>query len=117
MRHHTRIAFVVGLWLIAAPVVLGYPAGEPVANDLVLGVLISVIALAPAGPRTDTALSLLGAWLCFGAIWIYGSVTPLVNDLACGVVVSAAALAALIAREERECGDSHGGASGRTRAY
>lgn len=117
MTRQAGIAFVVGLWLIAAPVVLGYPAGEPVANDLVLGVLIAVIALAPAGPRVDTALSLLGAWLCFGAIWLYGSVTPLVNDLACGVVVSAAALAALIAREERECGDSHRAGAGRTRAY
>ena len=42
---------LVGVWLVAAPWVLGYPAREPRWNDVIVGVIVLVLAVGSAAAR------------------------------------------------------------------
>jgi hypothetical protein len=87
-------SFAVGLWLIVAPLALGYPSVASVLHDIALGLLVSVGALAamewPAARITLVvpALWLLAAWDAID----WGSSMVAANELACGVAILALAL-------------------------
>jgi hypothetical protein len=84
-------SFGVGLWLILAPLILGYPTVLAVLHDVALGILVCVGTLAALEwPHARFALALPAAWLVRapGAIhWPSGTVAA--NELACGIAVLA----------------------------
>jgi hypothetical protein len=87
-------SFAVGLWLILAPLALGYPSVASVLHDIALGLLVSVGALAAMEwPAARITLVVPGLWLL--AAWDaidWGSSTVAANELACGVAIPALAL-------------------------
>lgn len=87
-------SFAVGLWLIIAPLALGYPTAAPVLHDVALGLLVSVCALAAMeAPLARIGLAVPAVWLL--AAWDavdWGSRTVSANELACGVATLALAL-------------------------
>jgi hypothetical protein len=87
-------SFAVGLWLLVAPLVLGYPNVWAVLHDVALGLLVSVGTLAAMEwPLARFALVIPAAWLLRAADSIsWPSPVISANELACGVVVFALAL-------------------------
>ena len=87
-------SFAVGLWLIAAPLVLGYPTAASVLHDVALGLLVCVGALAAMEwPLARVGLALPALWLL--AAWDaidWGSRAVTANELACGLATLALAL-------------------------
>jgi hypothetical protein len=98
-------AFALGIWLTAAPGVLGY-GGAPAANDHVTGPLAAMFGLVAAFEVTRPVRwvnLLLGLWLV-GSVWVLGyRPTELVNATAVGIGL--AALACVRGRR----GESFGG--------
>jgi hypothetical protein len=87
-------SFVVGLWVILAPLVLGYTQVAAVLHDVALGLLVCVTALAALEwPLARFATALPAIWLMVAAdaiAWDSRRVTA--NELACGLVVLGLAL-------------------------
>jgi hypothetical protein len=86
--------FAVGLWLILAPLVLGYPTVASVLHEVALGLLVCVAALAAMEwPVARIGLAAPALWLL--AAWDaihWGSRTVAGNELACGLAILALAL-------------------------
>ncbi len=82
-------SFTVGLWLLLAPLVLGYPTVRAVLHDVALGTLVSTAALAALEwPLARFALALLAAWLLTAANALgWSSRTVIANELAAGVAL------------------------------
>ena len=84
-------SFGVGLWLLLAPLVLGYPTVLAVLHDVALGILVCVGTLAALEwPAARFTLALPAIWLLRapGAIrWPSGAISA--NELACGFVLLA----------------------------
>jgi hypothetical protein len=84
-------SFGVGLWLILAPLVLGYPTVLAVLHDVALGILVCVGTLAALEwPLARFALAIPAGWLLRApeAIhWPSGAISA--NELACGIAVLA----------------------------
>jgi hypothetical protein len=80
-------AFALGIWLTAAPGVLGY-GGTPAANDHVVGPLAAMFGLVAVFEVTRPVRwvnLLLGLWLVFSP-WVLGYAPPeLVNATAVGI--------------------------------
>ena len=87
-------SFAVGLWLIMAPLVLGYPSASSVLHEVALGLLVCVTALAAMEwPIARFGLAVPGLWLV--AAWNavdWGSRAVAANELACGLATLALAL-------------------------
>jgi hypothetical protein len=83
------VTFGLGLWLILAPLVLGYPSVLAVLHDVALGMLVCVGTLAALEwPMARFALALPGAWLLHAPdAFAWGSRVVAANELACGIVV------------------------------
>jgi hypothetical protein len=99
------INFVLGIWLITAPYVLGYEHGEPYWNDIVFGAVIALLAFVRATrAMTEPLLSYLnivaGTWVFAAAFWLYGSGLPAWNDLLVGAAVAILATFSVTASEE-----------------
>jgi len=62
---HLRWAgFAVGLWLVLAPLVLGYGEAFPILHDVALGLLVCTASIAAVEwPAFRFALALPAAWL------------------------------------------------------
>ncbi|GEJ56732.1 hypothetical protein AMYX_14730 [Anaeromyxobacter diazotrophicus] len=86
--------FAVGLWLMLAPLVLGYPTVAAVLHDVALGLLVSVGTLAALEwPLVRFALAAPAIWLLAAADALgFGSRTVTANELASGVAVLLLAL-------------------------
>lgn len=85
----------LGIWLMAAPAVLGYAAPAE-TNDRIVGPVIAtfaIIAIAGATRPVRRVNTVAGAWLLV-APWIlgYGATAPTVNNMVVGAVVVAASL-------------------------
>lgn len=96
---------VLGIWLIASPVVLGYGAGDPALHDASVGAAIAAIALARlvTRPRRSWMGWLnagLGLWLFAGALWRAESATASWNDAIAGALVVALGCIAAAATDE-----------------
>jgi hypothetical protein len=87
-------SFAVGLWLIAAPLVLGYPTVGSVLHEVALGLLVCIGALvAMERPLARIGLAVPALWLL--AAWSavdWGSRAVADNELACGLATLALAL-------------------------
>lgn len=85
---------VLGIWLMAAPAVLGYESPGS-TNDRIVGPLIAsfaVIAMAGATRPVRRANTALGAWLLV-APWVLGHPTAAtVNSMVVGALVTAFSL-------------------------
>lgn len=87
-------SFAVGLWLILAPLVIGYPTVASVLHEVALGLLVCVVALA----AMEWPLARIG--LAFPALWLlaasdaigWGSRGVARNELACGLAMLVLAL-------------------------
>jgi len=57
-------SFAVGLWLMLAPLVLGYRSVGPILHDVAMGVLVCIATLAALEwPRARFALAAPAVWL------------------------------------------------------
>lgn len=85
---------ILGLWLMAAPAVLGLPANHPAAtNDRIIGPLVvtfAVVAMSEITFPLRRANYLLGAWLLI-APWVLGylggPISAIINSLVVGVLI------------------------------
>jgi hypothetical protein len=83
---------VGGVWLIIAPFVINYASVSQAAwNDVIVGIVVAVAALANMGARAGW-LSwlnfLLGVWLIVAPFALsYKSAAPTWNDVVLGVIV------------------------------
>lgn len=89
------LSAALGVWLMAAPAVLGYAAPAEV-NDRIVGPVIATFAIVAISAVTRPLRRLntvAGGWLLL-APWIlgYGATAPTVNDMLVGVAVIAASL-------------------------
>jgi hypothetical protein len=87
-------SFVVGLWLMLAPLVVGYPTVASVLHEIALGLLVCVGALAAMEwPLARIGLAVPGLWLLTAWDAIdWGSRAVAGNELACGLAILALAL-------------------------
>ena len=95
MRSIPWITLAIGLWLIAAPFVVGYSDTFPAtANDVALGVLISASSVwmalrADAPGWLHWTLMLFGMWAVIApfALGYSATTTAMATDVAAGVIV------------------------------
>lgn len=86
------VVFVLGVWLMVAPAVLGYTGTTAGGSDRFVGPLIASIAFVAASEITRPIrwLNLLGAAWLIVAPWLLGfSTDAAVNDLLVGLAVAA----------------------------
>lgn len=88
-------AVAVGIWLMAAPAVLGY-GGSAADNDRTTGPIIGCLAFVAIWPVVRTlrwATLPFGAWLLVAPLVLgYDDGLASVNSVVCGVLTMAAAL-------------------------
>jgi len=104
------IDVVAGLWLLAAPFVLGYPHAYPhqraLLNDLVIGALVSLLALLHLlqwnNARWASRVVLaLGLWLLFNyRLDPTISSAAFVSDLVTGIVILAGPALSMAASQD-----------------
>jgi hypothetical protein len=104
---------LAGIWLIIAPLLLGYGGGDPYWNDIVFGAITGVIALLRlAGAYRATLLSLInaliGVWIFVSAFWLDDTGTASANDVILGAIVFALALAGATASDEDKAAERRG---------
>lgn len=94
------IGVVLGVWLIVAPLALGYGETAPIWNDILVGIVVAIVAgLNLANPIRHSSLSwanvILGIWLLlapfvlrYGEDYIVSGINrPLWNDVALGILI------------------------------
>jgi hypothetical protein len=113
------ISLIAGLWLIAAPFVLGHSGiGRAMWNDVLTGIIVVLLAIVSlaARPRNEV-LSWLnylpGVWLLIAPfLLMYGNNAATANDMLVGIVI--VGTAAWSAKRSRFVPDP--GHAGHTRA-
>ena len=92
-----------GIWLIMAPWVLGYVNPTATAEDVVLGVVVTIVALwaARASATASAAVWIqvvLAIWICI-APWVLGysyAGVAVTNDVIVGVLIASFAVGSTI---------------------
>ena len=83
------VSILLGLWLMAAPAVLGY-GGAAAVNDRIVGPIVAALAVVAVSEITRGlrwASVPAGAWLII-APWLLGyGPTPMVNSLVVGLLL------------------------------
>ncbi len=105
VRTASGLNLLAGIWLIVAPLVLGYGDGDPYWNDIVFGAIVGVLALARlSGAYRAAWLSwvnaLIGAWLFISAWWLDDTSTAAWNDAIAGAVIFVPAIFSASASDE-----------------
>lgn len=82
---------LAGLWLLSAPILIGYGDEDPALVDALTGIAIMTLALVRVGGAFRSAWpswvnALLGAWVLTG-VWRAESETAATNDLVVGLLV------------------------------
>jgi len=93
---------VLGIWLVFAPLVLGYDAPAARSNDIIVVLFLSMFALTAIGAsRTRYLNAVLGLWLIVAPFFLgYGSeVAPVLNNILVGVATFCLSLVPLHRRE------------------
>lgn len=98
---------LLGGWLAASPIVLGYDAGDPRRHDILLGLAIATIAAVSVGRRpwrawTGWLNAGLGLWLFAAAFWAAESAAAAWNEAIVGALVAALASIAASATEQAQ---------------
>ena len=79
-------SFEIGMWLLLAPLVLGYAEFGAVLHDVALGLLVCIATLAALEwPPFRFAMALPAAWLLFAGRAAGGAAG--VTEIACGVAL------------------------------
>ncbi len=88
------VSFALGLWLILAPLVLGYPTVTAVLHEIALGLLVCVATLAALEwPVARFAVTLPAVWLILAAHFLDpGSAVVTANEVVTGVLAFGLAL-------------------------
>lgn len=115
MRSAIWINFVLGIWLILAPWVLGYMNATAKSEDVVFGAAVILVSLwianAPmAGAGALWTLIVFSVWI-FIAPWILGNVgytNAMANDIAVAIVIFIVTVS-LLARSRIPGGHPGGG--------
>lgn len=85
---------LVGFWLAAAPVLLGY-GGAPAVSDWIVGPLVASHAIVAMWPITSGARWVnvaLGAWLVISPVVLGHGTAAAVSDVASGLAVAGLSL-------------------------
>ncbi|MGZ3456955.1 MAG: SPW repeat domain-containing protein [Archangium sp.] len=93
---------VLGIWLVFAPLVLGYGARAARSNDIIVGLFLTMFALTAIGEsRTRYLNAVLSLWLILAPFFLgYGSEgAPVLNDILVGVAALCLSLVPLHRRE------------------
>lgn len=91
------INLITGIWLIAAPFVLGYSYNTPKTNDIWLGAVVGILALIRAfNPFRMVWINwvnvLAGIWLIIAPFVLrYSTAASFWNDVIVGIIVAAVA--------------------------
>src|SRR5512133_3584878 len=88
------MSFALGLWLILAPLVLGYATVTTVLHEIALGLLVCVATLAALEwPVTRFAVTLPAVWLIVAGHFVApGSAVVTANEVVSGVLAFGLAL-------------------------
>jgi hypothetical protein len=88
------ISFGVGVWLLLAPLVLGYASVTAVLHDVALGLLVCVGTLAALEfPVARLAVALPGLWLvATGSLRVFEAALVSTNELVTGIAILALSL-------------------------
>lgn len=87
------VNMLVGVWLVASPLVLDYTAGDAVWNPIVVGaVVIGCGLLRVSVPRSRTSWSsalnaIAGLWLFVSSFWLATSAAGFSNGVVTGAIV------------------------------
>ncbi len=84
------INVVLGIWLLMAPMALGYADAYAVNNDRLLGILIAASAIVALWvPRVRFVNVVLGVWLIIAPFVLgYFGGTAVANDIVVGLAVT-----------------------------
>jgi hypothetical protein len=88
------VSFALGLWLILAPLVLGYPTITAVLHEIALGLLVCVATLAALEwPVARFAVAFPAVWLVVaGQFVVFGSAVVTANQVVSGAAAFVLAL-------------------------
>jgi SPW repeat-containing protein len=98
MKSVTWADMGLGVWLVASPFVIGYPASRPVAviEDIIPGIFLFatscwILAIKIAPLRVNWFQALCGLWLIIGSFaLLFGQLSRgALNDLIVGILVLA----------------------------
>lgn len=94
------LVLLAGVWLVLAPFVLRYRAGDPIWNDVACGAALLMLSLVQiAALRRSAPLgwlcALIGLWLIASALWVNATSAAATNDVVVGFAVAVFALAGL----------------------
>ena len=105
MKVLSWINFILGLWLIAAAFIFSTGAGAVMAEEIVLGIIIAVLAYGSIVARSSAVVSwlvaLAGLWtLVAPSVIAYGMFTASrTNDIVVGIIVLVLGFANAVFRE------------------
>ena len=96
---------LLGVWLIASPIVLGYDVDDPAWHDAIVGAAIAAIAVARLVTRPWRSWmgwlnAGVGLWLLAGVFWRAESAAASWNDAIVGALVAALGAMAAAATDE-----------------
>src|SRR5687767_2465623 len=80
----------VGIWLLMAPLILGYQALTPILHDALAGLVVCLAALAASQwPRARLALAIPGLWLVVAPrVLGHGQADATATEVASGLAVT-----------------------------
>lgn len=88
------INVIAGIWLIISPFILGFSAGNPMLNSVILGIIVGVLALVTAtsdrAPWLNWVNIVLGIWLIASPFILgyAGILTATWNHVILGAIVA-----------------------------
>lgn len=100
------VSLLAGLWLVASPFLLGYAATVSATNDIVIGVVVTILALTrlfmPASTNWMNWLNaVLGLWLITSPFFFGVAVmTALWNEIIIGLLVAVMAIWSVTSTEQ-----------------
>jgi hypothetical protein len=93
---------LLGLWLLASPVVLGFGERGVAWSCVVCGIVVAIAAAIRLSGAADlmisAALVTAGAWLIVSAVWLDGGPRATTDCAVCGVLALVLGLAPLAVR-------------------
>ncbi|WP_257459543.1 SPW repeat domain-containing protein [Archangium lipolyticum] len=92
---------VLGIWLVFAPLVLGYDVPAARSNDIIVGLFLATFALVGVTVGRMRFLGVLALWLIVAPFALgYGNeLAPVLNDVLAGIVALGLSLVPLHRRE------------------
>lgn len=104
MKALSWIDFILGLWLIVAGFALSHGAGPIMAEEIVLGIIIALLAIGSIGsgsPAIAWCVAIAGLWTLIAPAWIDYSMHAgsRANDIVIGILVLVLGIANAVYRQ------------------